>query len=318
MATVRARCVALIMSRRCAIQPQAQPVPGVPQVELWRALAPELWFAIARATPVTLAGEGFVECPFIEWVLAPRASFRDMHKEFVDMMRGVRAEDAWGEVSADLNLTPWDADLGLDRRNDDAFCLFGKGRFQARHTRGGLKELGCMRSGWPCDKAPRLHPDVDSGVGDDTHDLGFCTLDGLFAIDWAVCCVSPEHSGAHLRPKGRVEGSVAAVEAARLGMMLGMSWGGIPMIGPESRRRMEEERDEWEKKADATVEEYEYPGEEETLPMGSFQVAYPPKTRRAALGDEVYAQLMAFQQAILDAGVSPADFRMLVVFESPF
>ena len=79
------------------------------------------------------------------------------------------------------------ADLQLERRNYNAFALFGhSGRAQeALH----VERLGCMRSGWPVELAfggglaCGFTPEPDDP---NLHSRHHCSLDGLFAVDWEV------------------------------------------------------------------------------------------------------------------------------------
>ena len=361
--TVRARCIALIMAHRVATEP-TEPT------ELWSMLAPELWIYVARATAVTLTGESWVECPFLEWIISPRAAFPAEHAAFVRKLEAAvvskmlqigqeaahhvhdedlfelqsqAAEDAWDETTA--RLTRLDGVVDLGQRNYNAYGLFSREVGQAHAWPPlGVQQLGCMRAGWPVNKAPELFrvsnqsvDQVDQFYDPSLHSRCFCTLEGFFSVDWSERCSTGAHSAAHLRPVGAVKGSNAEMEAKRVADVLMMlETGEMAMSSPSALAAVK-----WSLETKrASLLHQAFSSDLEGGPGNAEQVLEEPRaagssarartSRRDILGVsqrggrpdeegtevEVYAQLMALKQAMLAAGCSLAEFRLMVCFDN--
>ena len=161
----------------------------------------------------------------------------DERREELDEIASTAARDifsrAFGDDGAEYRRPPELDHLFPYRSEADFFFNYAGHRSETGWTR--VRPLGCVRQGIPIDAAkpmlwlqqwfdegPRadwrgmfyegadidiMHHYIedifDPGVGQ-YGGFCFCTLDGLFAVDWDLDCNSGLSSGLHLRPRGKV------------------------------------------------------------------------------------------------------------------
>ena len=344
-----ARCTALMLARCTTADLELSSEVDPPA---WTKLAHDLWVHIARAIPVTLAGKGWVQCPYYEWMVTPRQSFPDLHRDFVRRLKAatqrlrppaelygeddvhehfqdeMRAADkAWKEVSAGMSASLPNL---LGDRHYNRFGLFSSDVGSVRSDAAlGVKMLGCLRSGWPLDKAPALYPSLfdDDATDENMHSRCFCTLEGLFAVDWSVSCSSTARSGQRFRPMGNVRGSRAQVELQQLEYAAQYM---RRLVAQGTAVRLFEEMGLEAKRAEVLQQlsaEHEVGELEEVVEDGSgtsaegggvvttrWQLLGHPYM--APNGPDVHTELMAMKQAIQKAGNSLAEFRLLICFDN--
>ena len=224
--------------------------------------------------------------------------------------------DARGE-----NLHPWDYRLGLGERNYNAVGLFSADVGSVRsQPHLGIKVLGCLRPGWPVDKAASLYPDPfedDRFTDPNLHSRSFCTLEGLFDVDWSMSCASTARSGRCFRPKGPVRSSPIEMRLERLRAMVARLLEVRPAANVEAAIAAKHENED-------EGEEEEGEGAATSSAEGPSGVSRADLLNAAGIGyvnahgpwNANYNALMNFKQGVLAGECSPAEFRLLVCFDN--
>ena len=139
------------------------------------------------------------------------------------------------------------------------------------------------------------------------HSRCFCTLEGLFAVDWSVGCASSVRSGWRFCPTGPVK------QVARGGSYRqSHSWDDFRWEDAACWEEVAALEERAAAAAAASVDEEEATASaaDSSSTVSRREILNTPST-----GD-VVAQLMTLKQAILAAGVSPAELRLLACFDN--
>lgn len=303
----------------------------------WDLLSSDLWVRVAQLCPITHQPV-WMACPFADWLVIAAKSFREQvlraesaAAEFraQQVREGVAECDFDDEelarrlVAEKFGLKDVESKFGcLGDRNYNAFGLFSAGM----RWRSQAKQLGCMREGWPKNRSQFVgfEGGFMSDDNPDIHSHCFCTLDGLFSVDWDVDSASEHRNGFHLRPKGPVEfvQSAASIQASLQKML-------------ESEECKDDQvRAQLVRGAEARAAELHSDegtaNREDLHAFDAFEDAQwgwgslfvrppvPPQTRGEVLDrfGTIKEHLKALEGLITEADNDPADFRLLVAFDN--
>lgn len=250
----------------------------------------------------------------------------------------------------------WDDCLAdLEMRNYNRFGLFSQGVGSSRSQPGlKIKQLGCVRSGWPADVNETDAADVHDEYN--LHSHGCATLAGLFAVDWDISVSSASHSARALRPTGQFVGTPYQCQktfmARRFGLKpdpygqamgqaqepslanhdlsrtFDLSSGGTPLFPPgwdgmSERQKCEATLEKvMEKLVARGIVDAEDDGDnmdledDDDTAADAGSSAHDSNTRRMIMGDAVCAGLIEMEERMTESGASPADFRLLICFDN--
>ncbi len=306
-ATVRARQFALMMAKRAAA-----PLTDANADELPH-FAPELWLQIARAVPLSCVHAKWVECPFLEWATMPTSAFPTAYAEFSRrLVVGLRECMAEYEAECEAyeaefpDARPYDDYYELEALRDDAWC-------------DAKKSCGCG------------HPVFDG-----------LELDGSRGYHFAF--FSPRSAYYHARDldnnQRSIPGCVKALQCMQRGRPDDMAVKLRALIDEHDYDPDDEDSVEgfctldalfavdWEVSCASTARSGGVDDDDDDngeivdsppvrLPWNGEMVEAPPSRRRllnegTSAGRHAHSQLMEFMDCIVRAGVSLAEFRMIV------
>ena len=289
-ATLSARLTCLMLAKRATKVDKSATATTM----LWQ-LPTELWLRCAQLVTVTLVGRD-------KWVPCQRLS--------------------------------WLKGVGLDSRNYNAFALFSNQVGKVRSDESfAIKQLGCVKNGWPAGVWSRNSPEL--------HSHAHCTLAGLFAVNWDAPCSSAAESGRSLRPTGPIDDRARRNRMDELVNLFGVhGFRGFahhmqrPMedfvmrmvpglrdaATPEDQVRIKKEHIEIMLKGEglgAEPDEDEDDSQEDSNGAGSSAAdAAATTSRRDVLGPHVVEGLAALEARLRQAGVSPAELRLIICFDN--
>ena len=313
-ATLSARLTCLMLAKRATKVDKSATATTM----LWQ-LPTELWLRCAQLVTVTLVGrDKWVPCQWLAWLDISDKTWTQMF--------------ARGEVPPRPNDTRWD--VGLDSRNYNAFALFSNQVGKVRSDESfAIKQLGCVKNGWPAGVRSRNSPEL--------HSHAHCTLAGLFAVNWDAPCSSAAESGRSLRPTGPIDDRARRNRMDELVNLFGVhGFRGFahhmqhPMedfvmrmvpglrdaATPEDQVRIKKEHIEIMLKGEglgAALDEDEDDSQEDSNGAGSSAAdAAATTSRRDVLGPHVVEGLAALEARLRQAGVSPAELRLIICFDN--
>ena len=327
-------------------------------------LPSELWLRIAQECPVTFGEvDKWVRCRYAEWVVADAPLWSRLHAEFkakymaaaalareeVSQSRSEQPDEDEGELDEDEDAgdkvecevhqqalhaartsyvhgySAWDEELPfaeLGSRNYDRFGLINA---QVRRSSvPGMKQLGCMRLGWPADvHQPSLSIGASRRLGfddfhqddPDLHSHCYCSLAGLLAVDWDVACNSTVRGGQALRPRDR-RLDMSLVLERRMELLRNSNWGHHLLQQPRFAAMTDEEQRAshycWVPDDEEEINQLlarEHLDEEE---LAGDEV----ETRRDIMQDQVVRGLNELHARMLEGGAAPEDLRLIICFDN--
>ena len=162
-----------------------------------------------------------------------------------------------------------------------------------------VRQLGCIRAGWPVDKSALLNDPYDNEWNHpDQHSHCFCSLEGLFNVDWDRSVQSAAHSGADFCPNDPVKLPHSIGDQSGFEMMRRMYGMNLPETHPN----------------DGTVVEHDEDGLNE--PTHTRRMIWRSETPFSDRIVDPAGNLETLKKRTNDLKIPARDFRVIISFDN--